>query len=42
MTAQEFKLRTENLFQQMEHKDNLIKQLTEEVKLLMVELDTLG
>lgn len=42
MTAQEYKLRTEELINQLEQKNCLINELTEEVKHLLLEYDYLG
>lgn len=42
MTAQEYKLRTEELINQLEQKNRLINELTEEVKSLLKEYDYIG
>ncbi len=42
MTAQDYKFRTEELLHQLEQKNDLIRQLTEEVKDLFNQLNALG
>ena len=42
MTAQEYKLRTEELINQLEQRNRLINELTEEVKSLLKEYDYIG
>lgn len=42
MTAQEYKLKTEELINQLEQRNRLINELTEEVKTLLLEYDYIG
>ena len=42
MTAKEYKLRTEELINQLEQRNSLINELTEEVKALLLEYDYIG
>lgn len=42
MTAQEYKLKTEELINQLEQRNRLINELTEEIKTLLLEYDYIG
>lgn len=42
MTAQEYKLKTEELINQLEQRNRLINELTEEVKTLLLEHNYIG
>lgn len=42
MTAQEYKLKTEELINQLEQRNRLINELTEEIKALLLEYDYIG